>query len=152
MSKPDNEAQSGFLVYAGRFPGSIGICHLRIIPGARRTVFLASELANNPGPSVTNSIENIWKNIQNEFPDLSAHDSLLVEHYDEKVVYGEVNGRARYDEVCIGTDGVHWRHRSPDEIAELAGIPVSELVVAKEILNLNACALEDTSHEPTSLH
>ncbi len=142
MSRTDNETESGFLVYEGFMPGAIGVCHLRVIPGTKRTVFLASELSNNPGPSVTNAIKGIWLQIQNKFPGLSKDKPLVIEHYNDQAIYGLVGGGNRYAEAQITQENIQWYPRTVDEIVDLAGISKKDLIVKTSTLVVNTRALE----------
>lgn len=142
MSRIDHKTESGFLVYEGFMPGAIGVCHLRIIPGIRKTVFLASELSNNPGPSVTNAIKGIWWQVKNEFPRQAKDNPLIIEHYNDQAIYGEIGGGNRYAEARITPEGVQWYHRTPDEIVDLSGIAKTDLIVKTSTLIVNTGALE----------
>ena len=145
LNREDNPTRNGFLVYEGFSPGTVGICHLRAIPGKKKTVLLASELTNNPGPSITNSAGAIWYFIfardlsQGIFPEWA----LLVEHYNDRAILGLVEGSDRYAIVHIGPEkNVHWSHQSPEKIAELAGISATDLEVDESILCVNPDTLE----------
>jgi hypothetical protein len=142
MSRIDNKTESGFLVYEGFMPGAIGVCHLRIIPGTRRTVFLASELSNNPGPSVTNAIKGIWWQIQSEFLVQAKDNPFIIEHYNDQAIYGLVGGSNRYAEALITQKGVQWYPRTADEIVDLAGVSKKDLIVKTSTLVVNTRALE----------
>ena len=143
MSKSTIRSEAGFLAYEGFMPGSIGVCHLRIIYGSKRVVFLVSELSNNPGPSVTGAIKGIWKQIQKQFPLLAKEAPLLIEHYNDTAIYGDPEGINRYAEAEITNNGViHWHHKTIDEIAESADINKKDLIVKTSILTVKTSKLE----------
>lgn len=156
MSRLDSDNRSGFLVYQGNLPGSIGICHLRILRGDNRLLFLVSELTHNPGPSVTNAIEHIWEAIQQEFASqLGEWDRppMLVEHYSDEAVYGDASGGNRYAEAFVEPHHVVWQSRTPLEISLLAGIPVDDLEVPVNVLTLKPDMLEqEANHAPRKTH
>ena len=157
FNKGDKPTQNGFLVYQGLSPGSFGVCHFRIIPGKKKTVFLASELANNPGPSVPNSAWSIWCSIfardlsKGSFPDEWA---LLVEHCNDRVILGLAEGNDRYDIVYIGPENnVRRSEQPPEEIIELAGISATDLIVDESILCVNPDDLEmETRRDSHRIH
>jgi len=152
MSRPDADFQDGFLVYGGKMPGSIGICHLRVIAGSWRTVFLASELTHNPGPSVTNAIEGVWWAILTEFPHQAKQHPLLIEHYNDRAIYGIPEGGDRYAEARVRPGGsVEWYHRSPETIVKTAGIPSASLIIPVDTLTLNPHALEQEARRHARL-
>lgn len=144
MSKLDSENRSGFLVYRGNLPGSIGICHLRVLQGDNRLLFLASEMTHNPGPSITNAIEHIWEAIQQEFSSQIKWDKspMLVEHYSDEAVYGDPSGGDRYAEAFITPGRVIWQARTKLEISLLAGVPVEALKIPVATLTLKPDTLE----------
>lgn len=153
MSRINHKTESGFLVYEGFMPGAIGVCHLRIIPGTRRIVFLVSELSNNPGPSVTNAIKGIWWQIKCEFPTQAKDNPLIIEHYNDQAIYGLAGGGNRYAEARITQEGVQWYPRTSDTIADMAGISKMDLIVKTSILIVNTGALEqEARHEKPHLY
>lgn len=142
MSRSGNKTESGFLVYEGFMPGAIGVCHLRVISGTRRTVFLVSELSNNPGPSVTNAIKGIWWQAQHKFLKQSKDNPLIIEHYNDQAIYGMIGRGDRYAEARIIQEDVQWHHRTPGSIAIMAGISQKDLIVKTSTLAVNTGALE----------
>jgi len=145
MFRLDSNHRSGFLVYQGNLPGSIGICHLRIIRGRERLLFLVSELTHNPGPSVTNAIEHIWEAILREFSSLLGEwetPPMLVEHYSDEAVYGDPSGGHRYAEAFVEPHHIIWEARTPLEISLLAGVPVIDLEIPVNVLTLKPDTLE----------
>jgi hypothetical protein len=139
MSRPVDrqfliEFETSFFVYEGR-TSSIGVCSLRIIYGKKKTVFLLSELVDNPGSSITNAIAEIWEQLQKKYPEQTKNHPLLIEHYDDRFIYSDVQGKNRYAEVTISEAAVKWTDKSPIEIAEIAEIEPSMLKIDPHILN-----------------
>jgi hypothetical protein len=139
MSKPDASIVDSYLVYPGIVPSSWGVCHLRMIVKDQGTLLIASEIRHNPGPSVTNAIEGIWTTIMKNSPDgVLGENPLLVEHYNDEAVYGEVGLGERLALVRMQKGQTDWRHTSPAEVAALAGcapedlaIPLDRLIIHK---------------------
>jgi hypothetical protein len=134
---PGKILKDGYLGYEGLAPLAMGFCHLRIVRGTLRTVFLVSEVRHNPGPSVTNAIEGIWSTISTTFlRAFHVADPLLVEHYNDEAVYGESGRPPRFAIAFLSPGRTAWKHVSIKELAALAGCPVSVLSPALKLLVL----------------
>ena len=128
------ESETSFFVYIGSST-SIGVCNLRIIYGKKRTVFLLSELVENPGSSITSAISDIWLQLQKKYPEQTKNNPLLIVHYDDRVIYSDDQGGNRYAEITIDKTAVRWRERSQSEIAEIAETDESILMISSHILS-----------------
>ncbi len=76
------------LVHDGRFEYRTGgfaarsVCRLRVYESWAGTILLASELADNPGPSITNSAEALATALAERYR-LDAGHAVFIEHYDQ---------------------------------------------------------------------
>lgn len=141
------ESETSLFVYEGR-TSSIGVCSLRIIYGKKRTVFLLSELVDNPGTSITNAIAEIWEQLLRKYPEQTKNHPLLIEHYDDRFIYSDVQGKKRYAEVTISEAAIKWTDKKPIEIAEVAGIEPSMLKIDPRILSTSTEVLfEEVNNE-----
>jgi hypothetical protein len=113
------------LEYRNGLSGARGRCGCSVfLPVAGRRsirpgVIVLTELADNPGPSVTNSIEWIAAELENvlRVPLLSGY--RLVEHYPANSIRS-----ATFDVVEIGNDGQRWygpkwRHITEEHLDDL---------------------------------
>lgn len=134
MSVRGVEIEDGYLVFPGFLPGTWGVCHLRIVRGRKRSLCLVSEIRHNPGPSVTNAIQGIWRRIQEE--DCIPKDALLVEHYSDEAVYEDGLLENRF--AVVRTQGGHpfWKHITEDGLARMVGCSTPDLAVPLERLVL----------------
>ncbi len=82
------------------------ICHLRILQDKTTTVVIATELATNPGMSITNAAEVLASKIIRQFH-LNPKTTRFIEHYGQES-YDYEEGRKRadtYDEVAFSWNG-----------------------------------------------
>lgn len=139
MSKAGDRVRDRYLHYPGFAPDSWGICHLRLIPRPGGALLIASEIRHNPGPSVTNAIEGIWATIREQAPaTVLGPRPLLVEHYNDRAVYGEPQQGERLALVRIGPGRTIWTRVSPEEIVALSGCAPEDLVIPLDRLILTS--------------
>ena len=101
------------------------VCHLRIIQNRTATFVIATELATNPGMSITNAAEVLASKIAKQFH-LNPKTTRFIEHYGQES-YDYEEGRKRadtYDEVTFtwnGTGATHpvWKPAEAKEIQQL---------------------------------
>ncbi len=101
------------------------VCHLRIIQNKTATIVIATELATNPGMSITNAAEVLASKIVKQFH-LNPKTTRFIEHYG-KESYDHDAGRKRadtYDEVMFtwnGTGATHpvWKPVEAGEMKKL---------------------------------
>lgn len=134
MSRQGARIRDGYLVFLGFVPGIWGVCHLRIVQGRKKTLYLASEIRHNPGPSVTNAIQGIWRAIQEEYR--LPEDALLVEHYSDTAVYGEKWLGNRLATVRIQCGYPSWQHITEEDLAKEVGCSVADLAIPYDRLVL----------------
>ena len=82
------------------------VCHLRIIQNRTATIVIATELATNPGMSITNAVEVLASKIVKQFH-LNPKTTRFIEHYGQES-YDYEEGRKRadtYDEVTFTWNG-----------------------------------------------
>lgn len=127
MFRQDASFRDGYLVFLGFVPGSWGVCHLRIVEGRKKTLYLASEIRHNPGPSVTNAAQGIWRAIQEDY--CIPEDALLVEHYSNRVVYGDEWLGNRFATVLVQGIYPSWQHITEEALAREVGCSVADLNV-----------------------
>lgn len=115
--------------------GEDAVCHIQVIGGGgARPVVLCSELADNPGPSVTNSAEHLQASLSMRLlgdPLIPpGKPPLFVEHYDCATVYGQDDNEVTYDQVYLNESGAHWvRFKDLDELARVSGYPPEDFLV-----------------------
>jgi hypothetical protein len=128
----------GYMAYEGHSPSELGVCHIQIIPGKKKTVFLASELAKNPGPTIAESAQSLWYSFfaRDLSRGLSTEWALLVEHYSDSAILG--CGSDHYTLIDIGADNnVQQNRLSKKEIVDLAGICARDLEIDASILRID---------------
>lgn len=94
-------------------------CRLRLYeaPG-RPPVAVVTELVDNPGLSVTNAAEYVWRALARR---LDSTRFTLVEHYGPESFAGG-SEPAQFDVVTVGAGGEpSWRRISIEEVRELVG-------------------------------
>jgi hypothetical protein len=112
----------GFFDYSDPSYGNDSSCHLRIYRMTDYvTVAIATELAENKGPSITNSSEALWREVVKEY-DLDPEKTWFVEHYP---------GNSEYDKYSFSTVSFtwlgeyatkpQWKHITRQEIERLIG-------------------------------
>jgi hypothetical protein len=73
--------------YPGYFPGRGGACKLQVWEQRTRSftnwVVIVTEKNDNPGPSITNAIENIARELS-KLPYLVDNDFVLIENYRDE--------------------------------------------------------------------
>jgi hypothetical protein len=96
------------------------VCRLRLYQarGAPPTA-MVTELPGNPGPSITNAAEHIWKALAAA---LSTPSFVMVEHYARETYPGPAReGLPTFDVVTV-VDGLpHWRRLTEAERRTLIG-------------------------------
>ncbi len=75
------------LIHNGRFEyrtglATLSVCRLRVYESWAGMVLLASELADNPGPSITNSAEALATALAERYG-IDAGRAVFIEHYDQ---------------------------------------------------------------------
>ncbi len=71
------------------------VCHLRILQNRTTTIVIATELATNPGMSITNAAEVLASKIVKQFH-LDPKNTRFIEHYGQES-YDYEKGRERAD-------------------------------------------------------
>lgn len=117
-----------------RWSGRMSSCHLRVYQLANKVaVVVATELASNMGPSITNSAEALATAVVSEY-DLDPEKTHFIEHYDHDS--GDVDSHAEpkknqtYDLVIFRWEAgraccASWKPTSPDIIEHLIGEKLS---------------------------
>lgn len=108
------ERRDGF-TYPGLFARPV-VTDLRIIRDGPRPVVIATERADNPGASITNTVESLAAAVSKEW---AFVDFILVEHYPADR-YGEKLGRS-LSRVNFEREwsGVSWSHLEVDGLRAL---------------------------------
>lgn len=146
MSAQDVKTRDRYLVFPGFVPGSWGVCHLRIVRGQRKTLYIASEIRHNPGPSITNAIHGIWRTVQGEH--CASNNAVLVEHYSDAAVYGDKWPGNRLAIVTIRKGRPSWQHITSKALATAVGCSVANLVVPHDRLVIPVQAENTGCREP----
>ena len=112
--------------YPGLWPNRPAVTDLLIARTGEKPVVIATERDDNPGASITNTIEHLAEAVANEMG-WSPDDFILVEHYRA----GRYNSEATRDPFPRDLSRVHfgrawgdvrWTHLSVDELATLVGV------------------------------
>ncbi len=118
----------GFFDYRDPNFGNDSSCFLRVYKIADGvTVAVATELADNKGPSITNSAETLWCEVVKEYG-LDPTTTYFVEHYphrgteDETYDFVELHW---YDDNTLARHP-KWRHVPRQEVEKLIGEPLGE--------------------------
>ncbi len=107
--------------------GRESVCHLRAWVHDGRTVAVTSELADNPGPSVTNGAEGLHARLVARFGPSVIH----VEHYGP-AAYGSPRDRDRYDLVTMGDAArAVWKPLNTEAVEAIIGEPLEALVAVR---------------------
>lgn len=97
-------------------------CRVRVYEwvGRRAPVVIVSELADNPGLSVTNAAEHVWRAVGRL---LETSRFTLIEHYGpDSYAAGGNRYQEQFDEVTVDVAGhPSWRSLSRDEVRALTG-------------------------------
>ena len=100
-------------------------CHLRILQTDQGTLVIATELASNPGKSITNAAETIATDVVKRWQ-LDPNKTRFIEHYTSESYEGEDKEKFKedYKEVRFTWSGQQaddpkWRKLSPKELATL---------------------------------
>ena len=110
--------------------GCPSYCWLRIYQAPDRTVVIATEVDDNPGPSMTNMAEHLATEVTRTFG-LSLDALVWIEHYHDRLVIG---GRPRlpasFDLVTFmwtpqGLRAPQWRRVSKEQVETLMGQPLA---------------------------
>lgn len=114
-----------------------GFCHLRIIRGSAKTVLVASEMVNNPGPGIVQGAESLWSKALRVCKEEDA-SPILVEHFHQVVSGGEeaIYSQVHY-RVEAGRCSITGKCRTgPEEVAAAAGCDPASLQIPPEALYL----------------
>lgn len=101
------------------------VCHLRILQDKTTSIVIATELATNPGMSITNAAEVLASKIIQQFR-LDAKTTRFIEHYGQES-YDSEEGRKRadtFDEVTFSWKGTvatqpKWKPADAQEMKNL---------------------------------
>jgi len=124
---------TGFIVDSWPEPVSDRRCHAanpwegraptwyreRIWHTAAGLVVLVTEIGDNPGMSITNNAENIWRQIRQQWS-----YALVVEHYDRRSYPGGRNLPESFDLVDMVGGRVRWTSVEPGWVAEQIALSV----------------------------
>lgn len=94
-------------------------CSVFFAGRARPGVIVVTELADNPGPSVTNSIEAIATHLENQLrlPTLAGYH--LVEHYPPNLVRGSTFSLVELGHNGTRFQGPVWTHLTEEQFERL---------------------------------
>ncbi len=84
-----------------------GLCHAKVYEDEVSLIAIVTELDDNPGPSITNSIESIIKKIEDQFGNLGK-TIFVIENYKDNF------GRDDYDLVL--TEPTRWKRIPKEDI------------------------------------
>ena len=110
--------------YPSNFGGDAK-CDLEIIRGETTTLVICTELADNPGTSVTNAAERIATRLCHEDPTIAPEGLIWVEHYPERSAGPGRPLPESWDLVTFtDRDGrtfrrPAWRHSTAEEVQAL---------------------------------
>lgn len=81
-------------------------CALKTLTHGGKTIFVATELKDNPGPSITNGSAELWRKVSD-----TLGSGRFIEHYDDKISYGDPGSgkKSRYAEVIIEEGQPTWK-------------------------------------------
>ena len=107
--------------------GRLATCRLRTYKttDGLGPVVLLSEVAGNPGMSVTNSAERLIPQAAN-FLGLEGGGVRWVEHYDNGSYPGGRREGITYDLVTIQDGRAGWKHLGSEEVQTILGIPAMD--------------------------
>src|SRR5262245_33909543 len=102
-------------------PHNCGLCRVRIFVHSDSIIVLLTDLGDmNPGPSVTNAVENVIEALRGQ--GLVAGEAKFIEHYEDESL-----DAARFAIVSIRQDGQPtWHQVSDQEVMALAGCREAE--------------------------
>ena len=115
-------------------------CWLRLYQAPDRTVVIATEVDDNPGPSMTNMAEHLATEVTWTFG-LSLDALVWIEHYPaRRVVGGRPRLAASFDLVTFtctpqGLRAPQWQRISQAEVEALIGQPLALQPVAEPPLS-----------------
>jgi len=104
------------------YGGRDSTCRLRVYEMANKiNVVILTELDENHGASVTNTIEAAAQEVSKEY-DLKSENTIFIEHYDKRANESE----ERFDLVNLNWNlgratTPHWRHIPKREVEALIG-------------------------------
>ncbi len=103
-----------YLEYPMRGRPINGVTRVRIYETTAGRVALVTELARNPGMSITNAAEVVYPLVRQRFAPLAA----VIEHYPEDRLDGE-----QFDRIVFAADGafVAWQHLAAEAAYEILG-------------------------------
>jgi hypothetical protein len=101
-------------------------CHLQILQDKTTTIVIATELATNPGMSITNAAEVLASKVVRQFH-LDPKTTRFIEHYGQES-YDHEEGRKRadtFDEITFSWNGTvatepKWKPIKAEEATKLA--------------------------------
>jgi len=100
------------------YPAKYMLCRVRLYrDGSGNTVALVTELARNPGASVTNVAEHVWKSLTRL---LRTDRFTMVEHYDGGS-YQDRAGNETFEQVWVEHGRPSWKHLGAEGFRELLG-------------------------------
>lgn len=107
--------------YSGLFDRPVQ-ADVMIIRTGDKPVVIATERADNPGASITNTIEKLAKAVAEKNGWLSPDDFVLIEHYPAGR-YGDASIPRSLDRVTVqpGWATPTWAHIEPVSLANLCG-------------------------------
>ena len=118
-----------------RFPARPHLlCHVRIFDrGAQPPVVILTEIASNPGASVTNASEYIATELRSRHSLLRSTNPVWIEHYNGESYTEGLFAPDRFGTIAFAWDANRAAYRSPEwrplaasELQTLLGIPLEE--------------------------
>jgi hypothetical protein len=110
------------------------LCHVRIFDrGAQPPVVVLTEIADNPGASVTNASEHIATELRSRHSLLRSTSPIWIEHYNGESYTPGLFAPDRFGTISFAWDSNRDAYRSPDwrplapaELQALLGAPLEE--------------------------
>jgi hypothetical protein len=122
---------NGMYCYGGPQSHS-SYCWLRVYTAPDQAVVIATEVADNPGISITNAVESLATQVAQRFA--IPFDTLTwIEHYPERIVNGgRLTIPESFDQVTFmqgptGFDRPEWRHLQQSQVEALIGEAIAPL-------------------------
>jgi hypothetical protein len=116
-----------------RFPNRPHLlCHVRIFDRhPSPPVVVLTEIADNPGASVTNASEHIATELRSRFALLRSTDPIWIEHYNGESYTPDLFAPDRFGTITFTYDKERQRYRAPEwrvlaspELQSLLGAPL----------------------------
>lgn len=99
MAKGNKSASTGFFQYLDP-NGRTGHCHLEVLNNEDNTIVIATELADNPGMSITNAVECLIAQVCRSKV-IDPATLVWIEHYSEKSYKQKAKPRVEYSLVTF---------------------------------------------------